>query len=454
MKMKVLIVQPATNPKVLGGDLIFKTEPLWAEYLASAVQKNHDVEILDLRMGGNFQETLERFQPNIIAMTAFTVDVNSVKKLSQEAKRLEPEILTVVGGYHASLAPNDFNDHNIDVIVIGEGIFTFKDVVEAFEEGDNFSSIPGIAFRLENNLIKNESRPWHHLDSYNFPNRTLTTQHRKEYFDKWMKPLATIRGSYSCPFRCDFCCLWPMTNSKYLSRTPESFVAELKTIEEENIFFSDDEALIDVERMRKIADLIKKEGIKKQYFFMTRSTSIRKKPDIIEKWAEIGLRRVLLGLESPRERDLVDFRKDATIDDNNQAIAILKQNDIEINSMFVIAQDYDKKDFENMDNYVKSQGLEMPIFCILTPFPGTPLYEKVKKQIIVEDYDIWDLLHTVLPTTNLSLKEFYLEFAKLYGGLEPLYRGILSHRKTVSAEDTVENIRRVIKAMRKKEATL
>jgi radical SAM superfamily enzyme YgiQ (UPF0313 family) len=454
MKTKILIVQPATNPKVLGGDLIFKTEPLWGEYLASAVQENHDVEILDLRMGGNFQEALERFQPNVIAMTAFTVDVNSVKKLSQEAKRLEPKILTVVGGYHASLAPNDFNDHDIDVIVIGEGIFTFKDVVEAFEKGDNFRSIPGIAFRLENNLTKNESRPWHHLDSYNFPNRTLTTQYRKEYFDKWMKPLATIRGSYSCPFRCDFCCLWPMTNSKYLSRTPESFVAELKTIEEENIFFSDDEALIDVERMRKIADLIKKEGIKKQYFFMTRSTSIRKKPDIIEKWAEIGLRRVLLGLESPRERDLVDFKKDATIDDNNQAIAILKQNDIEINSMFVIAQDYDKKDFENMDNYVKSQGLEMPIFCILTPFPGTPLYEKTKDKIISDDYDIWDLLHTVLPTTNLSLKEFYLEFAKLYGGLEPLYRGILSHRKTVSAEDTFENIRRVIKAMRKKEAKI
>lgn len=452
--MKVLIVQPATNPKVLGGDLIFKTEPLWGEYLASAVQENHDVEILDLRMGGNFQETMERFQPNVIAMTAFTVDVNSVKKLSQEAKHLNPKILTVVGGYHASLAPNDFNDRNIDIIVIGEGIFTFKDVVEAFEKGDSFRSIPGIVFRSENNMIKNEPRPWPHLDSYNFPNRNLTVQYRKEYFDKWMKPLATIRGSYSCPFRCDFCCLWPMTNSKYLSRTPESFVAELKTIKEENIFFSDDEALIDIERMRKIADLIKKEGLKKQYFFMTRSTSIRKRPDIVEKWAEIGLKRVLLGLESPRERDLVDFRKDATLDDNNQAISILKQNNIEINSMFVIAQDYEKKDFENLDAYVKTQGLEMPIFCILTPFPGTPLYEKVKKQIIVEDYDLWDLLHTVLPTTKLSIKEFYLEFAKLYGGLEPLYHGILSHRKAVSAEDTVENIRRVVKAMRKKEAKL
>lgn len=447
-------MQPATNPKVLGGDLIFKTEPLWGEYLAAAVQENHDVEILDLRMGGNFHETLERFQPNVIAMTAFTVDVNSVKKLSKEAKGLNPKILTVVGGYHASLAPHDFDDQNIDVIVIGEGIFTFKDVVESLEKGSNFRSIPGIVFRSENTLIKNEPRPWPHLDSYNFPNRTLTALHRKEYFDKWMKPLATIRGSYSCPFRCDFCCLWPMTNSKYLTRTPESFVAELKTIQEENIFFSDDEALIDIERMRKIADLIKREGIKKQYFFMTRSTSIRKKPDIIEKWAEIGLKRVLLGLESPRERDLVDFKKDATIDDNNQAISILKRNNIEINSMFVIAQDYERKDFENLDGYVKSQGLEMPIFCILTPFPGTPLYEKMKKQIIVEDYDLWDLLHTVLPTTKLSLKEFYLEFAKLYGGLEPLYRGILSHRKSVSAEDTVENIRRVFRAMRKKEGAI
>ena len=70
----------------------------------------------------------------------------------------------------------------------------------------------------------------------------------------------------------------------------------------------------------------------------------------------------------------------------------------------------------------------------------------------MDDYDIWDLLHTVLPTTKLSLKEFYVEFAKLYGGLEPLYRGILSHRETVSAEGTIENIRRVFKAMKKKDS--
>jgi hopanoid C-3 methylase len=449
IKMKILLVQTATNPKVLGGDLIFRTEPLWAEYLASSVQETHDVEILDLRMGGDFQETLKNFQPNVIGLTAFTVDVNSVKRLLQDAKHFNPKILTVVGGYHASLSPEDFYDQSIDVIIRGEGIFTFKEVVEAFEKGNDFNFIKGIIFFNNSHPVQTVSRPWPHLDVYNFPNRTLTAQYREEYFDKWMKPLATIRGSYSCPFKCDFCCLWPMTNSKYLSRSPESFIAELKTIKEENIFFSDDEALIDIERMNKIAEMIDKEGIKKQYFFMTRSTSVRKRPDIIEKWAKVGLRRVLLGLESPRETDLIDFKKDATIYDNNQAISVLKQNNIEINSMFVITQDYDKKDFENLNEYVKKQELEMPIFCILTPFPGTILYTKTKDQIIVEDYDNWDLLHTVLPTTKLSLKEFYMEYAKLYGGLEPLYRGILRHRESVSAENTVENIRRVFRAMKK-----
>ncbi len=452
--MKVLLVQPATNPKVLGGDLIFKTEPLWAEYLASAVQDSHDVEILDLRMGGNFQATLERFRPNVIGMTAYTVDVNSVKRLYREAKRFDPKMLTIVGGYHASLASDDFNDNNIDVIVIGEGIFTFKDVVEVFEKGGNFKSIKGIAFFSEGNLIKNESRPWPHLDSYNFPNRNLTAQYRKGYYYEWMKPVASIRGSYSCPFNCDFCCLWPMTNNTYLSRTPESFVAELETIQEESIWISDDETLIDMERMSKIADLIQNRGIKKNYFFMTRSTSVTKRPDIIEKWAGIGLKTVLLGLESPRGGDLIDFRKNATTEDNNQAIAILKQHDIEIDSMFVVTQDYDKNDFENLDSYVKAQGLKVPIFCILTPFPGTSLYKKAKDKIIVQDYDYWDLLHTVLPTTKLSLKEFYMEFAKLYADVEPLSRGILNHRRAITVEGTVENTRRVLKAMRKMDSKI
>lgn len=452
--MKVLLIQPATNPKVLGGDLLFKTEPLWAEYLASALQENHDVEILDLRMGDSFPDTLERFRPDVVGMTAFAVDVNSVKRLFKEAKRFKPDLLTVAGGYHASLAPEDFEDDNINILIRGEGVCTFRDVVAAFENDKDFASIKGIAYLSQGKLIKNGARPWPHLDSYKFPARALTAKYRKDYFYEWMKPVATIRGSYSCPFTCEFCCLWPMTNSKYLSRTPESFVAELETIEEENIFFSDDEALIDMERMNRIADLIQNKGIKKKYFFMTRSTSIRKRPDIIAKWAGIGLKQVLLGLESPREQDLVAFGKDATVDDNNQAISILKQNNIEIDSMFVITQDYGKKDFENLNNYVKSQGLKIPIFCILTPFPGTPLYAQVKDRIFVDDYDYWDLLHTVLPTTKLSLKEFYIEFAKLYGGFEPLSSGILSHRKTITTDDTVENVRRVVKAIRKMEVKI
>lgn len=449
--MKVLIVQPATNPKVLGGDLIFKTEPLWAEYLAAAVKDNHDVKILDLRMEDSFDDTLRKFQPDVIAMTSFTVDVNSVKRLSQEAKRFNPKILTIVGGYHASLAPDDFKNSNIDVVIRGEGIFTFKDVIEAFEKGGDFNPIKGISFVSQGKLITNQSRPWPHLDAYNFPSRAHTAQYRKDYFYEWMKPVATIRGSYSCPFRCEFCCLWPITSNKYLSRTPESFVSELETIQEEHIWFSDDEALIDMERMSKVADLIRERGIKKNYFFMTRSTSVIKRPDMIEKWAGIGLKQILLGLESPRERDLTDFNKDATLEDNNKAISILKQNNIEIDSMFVTTQDYDREDFENLGKYVKMHGLKVPIFCILTPFPGTPLYEKVKDKIIVDDYDYWDLLHTVLPTTKLSLGEFYMEFAKLYGDIEPLSRGILNHRRAITMEGTVENVRRVVKAMRKKE---
>lgn len=447
--MKVLLAQPATNPKVLGGDLIFRTEPLWAEYLASAVRDSHDVEIVDLRMGEDFQETIERVRPDVVGMTAFTVDVNSVKKLFRQAKQFNPGVLTVVGGYHASLAPDDFNDPFVDVIVIGEGIFTFKEVLETFEKKGDLSAIRGIAVPSERKVARTGSRPWPNLDAYAFPDRSLTAPYRKEYFDKWMKPLATIRGSYSCPFKCEFCCLWPMTNSKYLYRSPESFVEELKTIEEENIFFSDDEALINVERMAKVADLIKKEGLRKNYFFMTRSDTVRNRPDVIEKWAGVGLKRVLLGLESPREKDLLNFNKDATVDDNNKAIEILQKNGIEINSMFVITQDYEKRDFENLNAYVKEKGLEMPIFCILTPFPGTITHRKLKDRIILDDYDYWDLLHTVLPTTKLSLREFYMEFAKLFGGLEPLYRGILRHRETLSPEETLENVKRVFAVMRK-----
>ncbi len=337
----------------------------------------------------------------------------------------------------------------VDVVVPGEGVNTLRALIDTWEKHGleaELRPVAGLALRRDGRMELTTVRPWPSLDSYAFPDRSLTATVRDRYFDQWMKPLAAVTSSYSCPFRCEFCCLWPTTEGKYLARSPESLVNEIASIKEENIWFTDDEAFIDAQRMDTIARLLDERGIKKHYFFMTRADSIRRNPQRFERWAKVGLQRVMVGFESIRPRDLIDFNKDATVEDNNEAIAILHQNGLDIRANFVLTQDYNREDFEELERYVTRMNLPTPLYFILTPFPGTVTYEKVRHEIFVADYDYYDLLHTVLPT-KLPLREFYAAFSKLYGAVPPLARGIAGYGESLD-EIVVRNLRKVVESMR------
>ena len=448
--MKVLFVQAPTNPHVWGGDAIFVLEPLWAEYLSAGVSARHDTRLLDMRLEQvSFEDTLRDFRPDVVAMTAYTVDVNTVKALAKRAKDFDPSIRVVLGGYFANGNGRQLCGTSIDVVVPGEGVNTLRELIDTWQDRGAHADLRGIAgllFSLDGQVHATSTRPWPSLDSYPHPDRRLSAHIRSRYFDKWMKPVASIMSSYSCPFRCEFCCLWPTTGGKYLSRSPESLVAEIATIEEDNVWFTDDEAFIDGPRMERVCRLLDAQGIRKQYFFMTRSDSIRRNAPRFELWARAGLKRVMVGFESIRAPDLVTFNKEATVADNDEAIAILQRNGLEINSNFVLTQDYRPHDFENLQRYVETKELSLPLYFILTPFPGTVLYERVKQDIFLHDYDFYDLLHTVLPTA-MSLRDFYAHFSKLYGAIEPLRRGILGYGENLD-ELVVRNVRKVVESMR------
>jgi radical SAM superfamily enzyme YgiQ (UPF0313 family) len=119
-----------------------------------------------------------------------------------------------------------------------------------------------------------------------------------------MKPLASIRTSKGCPYRCNFCALWKIAGGRYLRRNPERVIEELATIDEKFVFFADDESLIDASRMKKLARLIKASGLNKRYFLYGRSDTIARNPGLLEMWREIGLERVFVGLEFFKDEDL------------------------------------------------------------------------------------------------------------------------------------------------------
>jgi radical SAM superfamily enzyme YgiQ (UPF0313 family) len=300
----------------------------------------------------------------------------------------------------------------IDLIVIGEGVFAFLEIVERFQKGNDFSNIPGVAYSKGEDLIITASPAEIELDAMPLPARNLTAEYRKHYFSEWMKPIASLRTSKGCPHRCNFCALWKISKGRYLTRSPEKIAEELETIDEKYVFFADDESLLDVGRMTELAHLIKDAGIKKRYYLYGRSDTIAGNPKLLAIWREVGLEKVFIGLESFKAEDLEFMRKTSTLDDNRKAIRILHDLGIDEHASLIVRPEFTRADFHAFRQYCRDLELRYAGFAVLTPLPGTDLYEDAKSRMLTRNYDYFDFIHTVLPTA-IPLKEFYKEYYTL-----------------------------------------
>ncbi len=417
--MNILLLQPAQATSTIGGDDVSMFEPLALEYLAAGIAPEHDVRVVDLRLDPDLEEALASFPPHVVGVTGYTVHVNSIKALCEGVKAWSPDILTVVGGHHATVRPHDFASPSVDLVVRGEGIDPFLEIVSRFQLGQSYEGITGVCHKIDGRFTIVEPASITDLDSVPAPARQLTARYRGRYFSEWMRPLASIRTSKGCPHRCSFCAQWKLSDGRYLRRSPESVVQELTGIEEPYVFFADDESLYDTVRMRRLAELIRVAGITKRYFLYARSETIVRAPDLLELWRDIGLERVFVGLEFFRESDLEYVHKGSTIADNERAVAILKSLGIEIYASFIVRPEFTRDDFEAFRRYVRSLRLNFATFAVLTPLPGTDLYDEVRDQIIDHNYDHVDFIHTLMAPA-LPPKEFYAECCRLYEGSLPL----------------------------------
>ncbi len=317
---------------------------------------------------------------------------------------------------------------SIDVVVAGEGVFIFRQIVDRVEMKTGLSGIAGAAC-IENGpvVIRQDGREMD-LDGLPFPRRDLTARYRNSYFSEWMRPLASIRTSKGCPNRCRFCALWKLTGGRYFTRSPERIVEELMTIEEKYVYFCDDESMLDSKRMDILADLIEKARIRKRYFLYARTDTIARHPELIAKWKKVGLERIFVGFEFYRDSDLKMINKGTTSGTNARALQVLKELKMDIWPMFIVRPEFDRRDFEDLRKHCFSLNLDFVAFSVLTPLPGTDLYQETKDKLISTNYDYVDFFHTLLPT-KLPVKEFYRELIALYEGSRPLYNQIKLMRK-------------------------
>ncbi len=182
---------------------------------------------------------------------------------------------------------------------------------------------------------------------------------------------------------------------------------------EKYVSIHDGDFLQSPNRAKEVYHLIKELDIRKKYKVLARTDSVIRCAEIIPKLKEIGLEIVTLGLESFRDTELQALNKRATVQQNEEAIKILHNNGVVITAQFILNPNYTKEDFNALAEYVIKMELRDPLFSVLTPMPATDLYLQTSEQVLTRNYEMFDFVHSVLPT-KLPREKFYQHYADLF----------------------------------------
>ena len=363
------------------------------------------------------RQLVEKHQPDVVGTGVITSEFYFGLEILQATKEVNPNILTIIGGVHATLNIQDFTDPSIDVVLRGQAAMQFKQVVDAYERKKPLESVPGIYLPSPEGPKKTPGEPIDWISTgpdFIYPDRGRLERWRDSYIvGSATKPSTYLISSQGCPYKCTFCTIWKEFDGKYLQREIESIITELKMIDYDIVRFADANTIVNVNFISKLFDRIEEEGIRKMYIMDIRSDTAVKYPWLIEKLARNGLKVVICGFESFREEELAKYNKSSSVSLTTQAIEIFHQNEIMLRGNYVIPNDYDYKDFAAMRDFAAQYKVAYAGYTILTPMPGSVYYEEVKSQIIDHDLSKYNFFNSVLPTV-MPLEEFYKNVGELW----------------------------------------
>jgi radical SAM superfamily enzyme YgiQ (UPF0313 family) len=387
------------------------------------LRQSHEVKIIDSNILnytiGDVERELRSFNPDVVGITSVTSSIYEAYKVAETAKRIREDCIVILGGPHASFMPRQSMEEckYIDVIVRGEGEETARELIENIEKGSSLNEVRGITFRRGNEVIETEPRPFiKNIDDIPFPSRDLLPMHLYKFNGVKYTTMLTSRG---CPFKCSFCSSSRLFGGYWRGRSPENVLEEMKIIYEEygirNIEFIDDTFTLNQERAEKICDGIVEQGWDISWGASSRVDTLSKK--LAEKMKKAGCWIIYLGIESGSQKILDAIGKRITLEQVRKAVKILKDSGIQVLGSFIIGFLQDTKEtIKETIKFAKSLNLDYAQFSILTPYPGTPIFDYAKRNnmLLTEDWSKYTAIEPIVKIGEVSEKEIKALLRKAY----------------------------------------
>lgn len=366
-------------------------------------------------------ESIIRRKPLVVGISSMTgYQLVGTKKLLETAKRIYPEIPTVLGGVHPSILPNEcISENDVDFVVVGEGEKTFLHLIKAIKEEEDLGQIKGIWWKKNGKALDNGAQPFIEPKEWPFP----MTEKNMRYFELAAQSGELMyQSSRGCPYDCKFCYNVVFNKRTWRKAPLEKVESELQIMTDklsfDRIMLCDDNIGVERNRIIELSKIFKRFDIK--WF-----SSIRTEVDVelLRILEKNNCYHLLLGIESGSDRILKDvIGKRHTVKDIRKCTKAFAQVGVRGRYNFIYGLPGDTlKDLymsmELADWILKKDKNAIVVFDAYVPYPGTVLYKKAIKNGFREPEGMteWSKMNMSNPINKTAEAIYFISGLKTRG---------------------------------------
>ncbi len=386
--MNVLLIHPKlTHGPVTDKDRktlmakLFTNPEMTLPAVAAAIPKKHKIRIIH----ENFEDIDYSDGYDLVGISCFTVFAPQVYEIADKFRNLGVPV--VLGGYHPSALPEEAK-HHADAVVIGEAEYSFSRLIEDLEK-DKLQPL----YRAEK-PVKSEDIPPLRRDL--LPFQTFTDG---------------MRITRGCPYLCEFCSITYFFKHCYRKRPIKKVIEEIKSLSRKFVYIHDANLTVDLEYSKALFKAMIKEKIDKKWFANGNIYILGKDEEFLQLAKQSGCIGWTVGFESVSQQSLDGVKKkENKVEKYAEWIKTIRKHGMAINGLFMFGFDHDTPDvFDRTLEALNQWEIDAGEFNILTPLPGTPVFDKMEREgrILTKDWSKYTQTQVVFKPKNMTPKELY-----------------------------------------------
>ncbi|MEO1722644.1 MAG: magnesium-protoporphyrin IX monomethyl ester anaerobic oxidative cyclase [Pseudomonadota bacterium] len=408
--MRIVLIHP--NYHSGGAEIAGNWPPAWVAYLAGHLKSAGftDVHFIDAMTNhlddDELRKRLTELKPDVVGTTAITPSIYEAEQVLKIAQEVCPDAVRVLGGVHATFMYKQVLSEApwVDVIVRGEGEEIFRNLIRCIAEGrwpEERRRIHGLAFHDGDQIVATQAASTvKDLEAIN-PDWSLLEWSKYIYVPLGVR-VAIPNLARGCPFTCSFCSQWKFWRD-YRVREPKAVVDEIENLVNNHdvgfFILADEEPTINRKKFIAFCQELIDRGLNERvkWGINTRVTDIYRDKDLLKFYREAGLVHVSLGTEAAAQLKLDQFNKETKVEENKEAIRLLREADIFTEAQFIVGLDNETPEtLEETFQMAWDWQPDLANWSMYTPWPFTPLFQELRDKVEVFDFSKYNFVTPIM----------------------------------------------------------